>query len=121
MTTDVAIRIQKWAIGALVTMVLGLIGWVYSYGQFTLKVDQVESAVQELRDDLYTMDARITELLITRMDSRFRREDWEREEAKIDTKFNNQQDEINRLHKEINRVIDKIETYLDEQRKRVSP
>lgn len=112
-SSDVAIRIQKWAIGGLVAMIMALGGWIYSYGQFTLKVQQVEAAVQELRDTIYTMDARLTELMITRMDERFRRSDWEREEAKLEKHFDQQRDEINRLHKEVNRLIDKIDSWVN--------
>ena len=108
-TNDIAIRVQKWAVGGLLTIIIALIGWVYSYGQFVLKVDQVEDIVQELHDDLYNLDARITDMLITRMDERFRRSDWEREENKLDKRFENLQIEINRLHKEINRMMDNNE------------
>lgn len=108
-TDDIAIKVQKWAVGGLLTIIIALIGWVYSYGQFVLKVDQVEDIVQELHDDLYNLDARITDMLITRMDERFRRSDWEREENKLDKRFENLQIEINRLHKEINRMMDNNE------------
>ena len=113
-SSDVAIRIQKWSIGALVAMIMALGGWIYSYGQFTLKVEQVEAAVQELRDTIYTMDARLTELMITRMDERFRRSDWEREEAKLEKNIDQQNDEINRLHKEVNRLVDKMDDWLSD-------
>lgn len=113
-SSDVAIRIQKWAIGSLVAMIMALGGWIYSYGQFTLKVEQVEAAVQELRDTIYTMDARLTELMITRMDERFRRSDWEREEAKLEKNIDQQNDEINRLHKEVNRLVDKMDDWLSD-------
>ena len=120
-TDDIAIKVQKWAVGGLLTIIIALIGWVYSYGQFVLKVDQVEDIVQELHDDLYNLDARITDMLITRMDERFRRSDWEREENKLDKRFENLQIEINRLHKEINRMMDKLdEVFLTEER-RLSP
>ena len=113
-SSDVAIRIQKWSIGALVAMIMALGGWIYSYGQFTLKVEQVEAAVQELRDTIYNMDARLTELMITRMDERFRRSDWEREEAKLEKNIDQQNDEINRLHKEVNRLVDKMDDWLSD-------
>ena len=113
-SSDVAIRIQKWSIGALVAMIMALGGWIYSYGQFTLKVEQVEAAVQELRDTIYNMDARLTELMITRMDERFRRSDWEREEAKLEKNIDQQNNEINRLHKEVNRLVDKMDDWVSD-------
>lgn len=117
MTNDVAIRIQKWAIGALLTIVMGVIGWVYSYGQLVLKIEQYETDSSILETKIDALDSRITELMLTRMDERFRRTDWEREEAKIEKRFDIQQQEINRLHKEINRLIDKLdEVFLNEER-----
>lgn len=117
MTSDVAIKIQKWAIGALLTIVFGVIGWVYSYGQLVLKIEQYETDSSILETKLDALDSRITEFMLTRMDELFRRTDWEREETKIDKRFDLQQQEINRLHQEINRLIDKLdEVFLNEER-----
>lgn len=109
-SSDVAIRIQKWAIGSLVAIVLALGGWIFSYGQLTYKVDQVDTSVKELKATMKAIDNRLTEVMITKMDQRFRMSNWNEEEKKLDKKFDKIQNEINRLHKEINRTMDKIDS-----------
>ena len=95
MTQSDTVRIRTFWISIIAAVAFPAI---LNYGYMTAVVDQLEHGQRQNA----TAIALIQQQILDRTVSRFRREDWEKEEAKIEEEFR-------RLHTEINRTMDKID------------
>lgn len=95
MTQSDTVRIRTFWISILAAVAFPAI---LNYGYMSAVIDQLEHGQRQNANSITSLQ----EQILTRTDSRFRREDWEKEEQKIEEEFR-------RLHKEINRTMDKID------------
>lgn len=111
MTDTVRIR-TFWISIAMAVLIPGFVNWAQNE-RFQERVDlHIEVMTKQLTaqsERTLTLENRLTEEMLTRTDERFRRTDWEREESEINEKFARLIDEDNKLHREINRAIEKID------------
>ena len=106
MTTSPSVKVSTFWVSLAVTILLAAGG---NYVLISNKLSILETQVTNYQHQMMQLSERVDGLhqqVITRTDDRFRREDWEREEAQINARFN-------AVISEMSRKFDSLEDKLD--------
>jgi len=106
MTTSPSVKISTFWGSLAVTVLLAAGG---NYVLISNQLSVLETQVANYQRQMVSLAERVDDLqtqVLTRTDDRFRRQDWEREEAQINARFN-------AVIAEMSRKFDSLETKLD--------
>ena len=114
MTAPASVRVSTFWISLAFTVLLAAVG---NYVLISNKLSILETQVANYQTQLINTIERVDSLqnqIVTRTDDRFRRGDWEREEAQINAKFATMQAEMARKFDRIEEKLNVIVTRLVE-------
>lgn len=100
------LRVNAILIGPALAIILGALG---NYVLISNKLSVLETHVETYQKQMVEISRRVDDLqsqVLSRTDDRFRRQDWEREEAQINARFN-------AIVAEMSRKFDSLENKLD--------
>ena len=106
MTTSPTVKVSTFWASLAFTIILAAGG---NYVLISNKLSVLETQVANYQRQMVSMAERVDDLqsqVLTRTDDRFRRQDWEREEAQINARFN-------AVVAEMSRKFDSLEGKLD--------
>lgn len=118
MTTSPSVKVSTFWASLAATVLLAAGG---NYVLISNKLSILETQVQNYQLQMLGLTERVDDLqsqVLTRTDDRFRRQDWEKEEAQINARFNAVMSEMSRKFDGLESKLDVIINRLIEDAKR---